>query len=764
MAEKLVGTPVRRREDPRLLAGRSNYTDDLQVEGMAHAAILRSQYGHARIESVDVGEAEALPGVVAVFTGEDVVTDEGPVTIQSPDLIPGSQPTPFPVLATDVVRYVGDAVAVVVAEDRYVAHDALDRIDVDYERLDAVVDPREALADDAPVVHEGAPDNVAYDWPFGDEDALEAAFEEADATASVELRNQRLIGDPMEPRAALAEFEDGTLTLTQTTQSPYMAAGTLAQRLGLDPDDVRVIAPDVGGGFGIKGGQYPDELITSWCSMQLGRPVKWTSTRSEGHATDYQSRDWYLDAEMALSSDGTIRGLRVDCTTTVGAYYAFAPTLAVNFHPLLSGQYAIPEIGGRIVASYTNTTPVAAYRGAGRPEANYLIERLVDAAAREVGVDPAEFRRRNVIPADAFPYETAVGSVYDSGDYETALDVALAEVGYEDLRERQAELREEGRYLGIGIGSFIENTSNQPGMGEAGRVRLNDDGTVTAFLGTHDHGQGHGTTFAQLLADEMGVDYDDVEIEEGDTAAGLPAHAGTFASRSTSLGGAAASEAAADVIEQARERAAEELEVTTSDVEYADGEFHVTGAPDRSVSLQRIARDAAADGVDLEATAEYDPPNFGWSFGTHVAVVEVDPETGEVAFERYVAVDDCGVIVNPMIVDGQIHGGVAQGIGQALLEEVEYDESGTLLTGSLQDYALPKAFDVPEISTHETVTPCPHNPLGVKGTGESGTTAATPTVMNAVVDALQPFGVDDVDMPATPERVWRAIHDADGTA
>ena len=764
MARKLVGTSMRRREDPRLITGDTNYTDDLQLDGMAHMAVLRSQYGHARIESVDTSAAEEVEGVVGVYTGQDIADSDPPVVIQEPELYPGATATPFPVVATDEVRYIGDAVAVVVAEDRYVAHDALDLIDVDYERLEAVVDPREALADDAPVVHEEAPDNVAYQWPLGDEEALEEAFSGGDATASVELRNQRLIGDPMEPRSAVADYDDGQLTVTLSHQAPYMMVGAFAERLGLDPADVRVISPDVGGGFGIKGPQYPDELIASWCSMQLGRPVKWVATRSEGHATDFQSRDWYLDGELALDADGTIRGMRVDCTNTVGAYFAFGPALAGNFQPLLSGQYDMPAIGGQIVVSYTHTTPIGAYRGAGRPEANYLVERLMDAAARELDMDPAEIRRRNMIPPDAFPYETAVDSVYDSGDYENALDYALDEVGYDELRERQAELREEGRYLGIGLSSFIENTANQPGMSEAGKVVLGADGSVTAYLGTHDHGQGHGTTFAQLLSDEMGVDYDDIEIEEGDTAAGLPSHAGTFGSRSLALGGAAVSEAAEDVIEQARDLAASELEVTAEDVEFEEGEFHVRGAPDRSVSLQEIARGAAEDDVELEATAEYDPPNFGWAFGTHVAVVEVDPDSGEVEFERYVAVDDCGTVVNPMIVEGQVHGGVAQGISQALLEGVEYDESGSLLTGSLQDYALPRAFHVPEMETHKTVTPSPHNPLGVKGVGEAGTTGSTPAVMNAIVDALQPFGVEDVDMPATPERVWRAIQDADGSA
>jgi len=730
---------------------------------MAHAAILRSQYGHATIESIDTSAAEDADGVLAVFTSEDIEASDAPGVIQAPPIMPNAVPTPFPVLAKDVVRYTGEAIAVVVAEDRYAANDALDLIDVDYDRREAVVDVREALEDDAPTLHEEAPDNLAFDWPFGDEEALDEAFAEADTTASVELQNQRLIGDPMEPRSVLAEQEDGGLKVTMSTQVPYMEVDHLAGTLGLDEEDVHVVSPSVGGGFGIKGGEYPEEVVVSWCALQLDRPVKWTETRSEGHQADYQSRDWYLDGELALEEDGTISAMRVDCANTVGAYFAFGPTLAGNFQPLLSGQYEIDEIGGRIVGSYTNTTPTASYRGAGRPEVMYLVERLVDAAARELDMDPAEFRRKNLIPPDAFPYESAVGAVYDSGDYEPALDLALEHADYDALRERQAELREEGRYLGIGVSSIIENSANQPGMGELGRVRFGQDGKLTAFLGTHDHGQGHETSFSQILSDELGVDYDDIEIEEGDTQY-LPGGVGTFGSRSMALGGAAMVDAAEQVKEEARKIAADQLEVAAEDLEFEDGEFYVTGAPDRSIKITKVAELAADQEIELDATAEYDPPNFGWPFGTHIAVVEVDPDTGEVDFEQYVAVDDCGTVINPLIVDGQIHGGVAQGIGQALYEGAQYDENGQLLTGSMQDYAVPKSIQIPEMTTDETETPSPHNPLGVKGTGEAGTTAATPAVINAIVDALEPYGVEDVEMPARPENVWRAIREADESA
>jgi len=757
MDQQYVGTPLRRREDGPLLRGESRYTADVDRPGTVHAAILRSQYGHARLTDVDVTAAEAMDGVVGVYTGVDIAASDAPGVIRAPAAAPNGVETDFPVLATDRVRYVGDAVAVAVAEDPYVAHDALDAIDVDYERLDAVVDARAALADDAPAVHDYAPDNVAFDWAFGDEAAVDEAFAESPHTARIELRNQRLIGDPMEPRAVVAEYDGDSLTVTMSTQAPHQSRDHLAERLGLDPDRVRVVSPDVGGGFGIKGGSFPDEIIVGWCAMELGRPVKWVSTRSEAHEADYQSRDWYLDGELAFAEDGEIRGLRLRADHTVGAYYAFAPTLAGNVETLIAGQYEIPAIHGRTVGSFTNTAPIAPYRGAGRPETIYFLERLIDRAAAELGMDPVAFRRRNQIPSDAFPHETAVGVVYDSGDYERALDAALEAVGYDALRERQQRLREEGRYLGIGVSCFVENSASAPGMGETGRVHVADDGTVTAYLGTHDHGQGHGTTFAQLLADELEVPYEDVVIEEGDTA-DLPEGVGTFGSRSAALGGSAAVQAATEVRERARELAADHLEAPPTDLEYEGGAFHVRGAPDRSVHLRELA---SVDEVELAATSYYDPPNYGFSFGTHVAVVEVDPKTGEVDFERYVAVDDCGEIINPLIVEGQIHGGVAQGIGQALYEEAVYDENGQLLTGSLQDYTLPKSHQLPEIETEKTVTPSPHNPLGVKGTGESGTIAATPAVANAVVDALEPFGVDDLKLPITAETVWRAPREAE---
>ncbi len=760
MNERPIGSERPRQEDEALLTGEATYTGDVSPPGTTHAAILRSVHGHARIDGIDTADAEELDGVVAVFTGADLEAFDGPGAVQEPIFAPDGVETDLPALATDQVRWIGEAVAVAVAEDPYTARDALDLIDVDYERLDAVTDAREALDEAAPTIHEHAPDNVAYKWEFGDDEATDEAFEAADHVASVDLVNQRVIGNPLEPRAMVAEYDtvEG-LTATTTTQKPSGTKAFLVEALGLLEDDVRVISPAVGGGFGVKGQNYPEEILVSWCAMELERPVKWQATRSEAHVADYQSRDFSLDGELALDVDGTIRGLRVKAHHTIGAYHVFGPTLAGNVEALISGQYEIPAIHGRTIATFTNTAPVAPYRGAGRPEVIYFVERLMRAAARELDVDPVALRRRNQISPDAFPHETATGSVYDSGNYERAMDLALEHVDYAKLRERQASLRERERYLGIGISCFVENTAYGPGKGEKARVRVDESGGVTATLGTHGHGQGHRTTFSQLLVDELGIDFDDVEIEEGDTD-DLSGGAGTFGSRSAALGGAALRQAAAELRETARRIVADRFEVDVEDVEFADGELWSEGAPERSISLQQVADPAPGEDELLVATATYDPPNFGWTFGTHVAVVEVDPATGEIEFEDYVAVDDCGRQINPMIVRGQVHGGVAQGIGQALHEQAVYDDTGDLVTGSLENYSLPGARDVPEMTTDHTVTPSPHNPLGVKGVGESGTIASPPAVVNAVVDALKPFGVEDVDMPVTSETVLQAIRNS----
>jgi len=763
-----IGASPKRREDPALLTGDTEYVDDRSDAETLHAAVVRNRYGHARIEAIDTADAESQSEVVAVYTAEDVADSRASGRAHVSGDLPEQKSTEFPMLADGKVRYAGEAIAVVLAEDRYAAHTAADAVSVEYDRLDAVTDVEGALADDAPVIHEEYDDNLALDWTF-DEGGVDEAFEDADHTVEMDITNPRVIPNAMEPRGTVAEYDpDGDeLTMWISTQAPHRIRGMIAEMIGVPEERMRVIAPDVGGGFGSKGGApYHEEPLTAWCATQVERPVKWIGTRTESHQTDHHGRAIHARGALALDDDGRIRGLRVEGEVDLGAYLVWAPTPAVNFHHLLSCQYDIPAIGGHVRGAFTNTTPIAPYRGAGRPESVYVTERLLDRAAAELDIDPAKLRRRNLIPSDAFPFETRTGAVYDSGDYEPALEKALDVVDYETWRERQADLREEGRYVGIGLGCFVENTGTAPGMPETGRVELGRSGEVVAYCGTHDHGQGHGTSFSQLLAGELGVNYEDVTLREGDTD-DLPTGTGTFGSRSAAVGGGVLKEAAEAVREKARRLAAHHFEAAPEDVAFEDGEFHVAGAPERSIDIREVAR-LSYEGEDLpeelsgglEAMESYDPENLAYAFGAHVAVVEVDPDSGELEFHDYVAVDDCGVQYNPMIVEGQIHGGIVQGIGQALYEQAVYDDNGTLVSGSLQDYAMPKAMQLPEMDVHETVTPCPHNPTGAKGVGESGTMGAPPAVVNAAVDALSPLGVDNLQMPLTAERLWQA---ADGT-
>ncbi|MFB6299209.1 MAG: xanthine dehydrogenase family protein molybdopterin-binding subunit [Halobacteriales archaeon] len=778
-AAEILGSAIERREDPALITGEAEYTDDIGRPGMQHLAILRSQYGHARIEDIDTTEAEALDGVVAVYTGEDV--DIGlPCGFQ----LEGLNDPEYPVIASDRVRYQGDAVAAVVAENRYTAHEAIDRIDVDYERLETVIDPVEATSEDAPQLHEDVEDNIAFDWDVGNEDETDAAFEEAAEVIELDLENQRLIPNAMEPRAAVAEYvpSDDKLTVHMTSQNPHLHRLLFSLVLGQPEQKIRVRAPEVGGGFGSKIHQYVGDVLTAWCSMQLETPVKWQATRSEAYQTDAHGRAHATSAKLAVDADDNVTGLRVETHANMGGYLStFGPIVpSYLYAPLLSGQYEIPAIHARVIGTFTNTAPTDAYRGAGRPEAAYVIERIIRRAADELGRDPAEFRRQNFIPEDAFPYETPVSTPapYDSGNYEKTLDAALEHIDYNELRERQEELRDEEQYLGIGLSCYIEACGVAPsqwwsewgaGVGhwECGVVRFKRTGTVTVTVGTSGHGQGHKTSFAQIAANKLGVDYDDVEIVEGDTDE-VPEGTGTYGSRSAAVGGAAIVRSTEKVIEKGRKIAAHQLEADEEDIEFEDGEFFVAGAPDRSAEWGDIAGAAyltgdLPDGMEpgLEATSYFDPENYTFPFGTHAAVVEVDPESGEIDLRQYVAVDDCGEQINPKIVEGQIHGGIAQGLGQALYEGAEYDENGNLVTGSMQDYAVPKAEHIPDMETDHTVTASPHNPLGVKGVGEAGTIAAPQAVVNAVCDALEPFGVEDLDMPLTPETVWRATNDAD---
>ena len=780
----VFGAPVLRREDARFLTGRGRYTDDITLPAMTHAAFVRSPHAHARIVSIDTTAAERVPGVRAVFTGAQL-TAGGVNGIPVGWLLPDMKTPAHPPLAVDRVRHVGEALAVVIADDAYVAHDAAELVAVDYEVLPAVADATEAL-EGAPAVHDDAPNNRCFHWAIGDGAATDKAFASAAHVVRQRLVNQRLAAVAVEPRASLASYNAGTdeLTLWVTSQNPHVHRLIMgAFVLGIPEHKLRVIAPDVGGGFGSKIFIYPEECVVAWASKQIGRPVKWTATRSESFLTDAQGRDHVTDVELALDNDGHILGLRAKTVANLGAYLSlFAPCVPTYLYgTLLSGVYKIPAIYAEVDAAFTNTPPVDAYRGAGRPEAAYLIERMVDLAADELGMNPAALRRLNFIPADAFPYQTPVALVYDSGNYAPALELALRKIEYPKLLEEQARARREGRYLGVGISTYIEACSIAPsqvvgslgaqaGLYESASVRVHPTGKVTVFTGSHSHGQGHETTFAQLVSHELGVPMDDVEIVHGDTGT-VQFGMGTYGSRSGALGGTAIHMAIGKIQDKAKKIAAHLLEAAPEDIVAEKGRYHVRGAPDRSKGFAEISLAAYLAHnypkdlePGLEANAFFDPSNFTFPFGAHVAVVEVKRDTGEVKVLKYVAVDDVGNVINPMIVDGMVHGGVAQGVSQALWEEVRFDRSGQPLTTSLMDYAVPRADQLPSFDTARTVTPTPVNPLGVKGAGETGTIASTPAIANAVMDALAPFGVRHIDMPLTPQKLWTAMRQTEARA
>ncbi|MCU4971182.1 xanthine dehydrogenase family protein molybdopterin-binding subunit [Halobacteria archaeon AArc-m2/3/4] len=760
-----------RREDEALLTGRAEYTDDLRDPDAAHLAFVRSEYGHAEIEGIDATAAAELEGVLGVYTWDDVAASESPGVLPSSTGSLDCEVPAHPVLARDRVRYQGQPIAAVVAENRYRARDAVDAVAVDYDPLEAVVDSVEATAEGAPTLFDGAPDNVAATTDQGDREATEDAFDDPENVVDIELENNRLISSALEPRAALAEYDaaEDRFTVTMTSQSPHGHRQKLAHTLGLSERQIRVISPSVGGGFGHKGHHHPGEAMAAWCARDLERPVKWTATRSENYLEGAHGRDHRTTAELAIDDDGAIRGLRVETHANVGGYGLDGGASMPGWYGgLLSSQYRIPAIHCETHAVFTNTAPVHSYRGAGRPEAIYVTERLVDVAARELGIDPVEFRRRNLIEPDQFPYETPVGASYDSGDYERGLEEALELADYDDLRARGRD-RDDGRLRGVGVACYTESTG---GGFESGVVRVHRDGGVTVSAGTHSHGQGHETTYANLVADVLEIPTDDIDVMEGDSDS-IPTGTGTFGSRSTIVGGSAIVESAEAVLAKARRFAADRLEVEPDAVAYGDGEFSVrdgaesgSGSSADTVSFADVAGMAYGWGVPedmdpgLEETTFYEPDGTAYTFGTHVAVVAIDPETGELELERYVAVDDCGERLEPTIVEGQVHGGVAQGIGQAVSERASYDGDGTLLTNSLDSYAVPRASHLPEIETGQTVTPSPRNPLGVKGIGEAGTIAAPPAVVNAVVDALAHLGVRHVDMPLTDEAIWRAIRDS----
>ncbi len=780
MATRLFGSGIRRREDPRLITGSATYTDDLTLPGMVHAAMLRSPHAHATVGTIDISRAQASPGVLAVYTGKD--TSDGLQPMPCAWLVPDAdlKVATYPCIATDTVRYVGDIVAVVVAEDPYQAYDALDLIDVEYTALPAVTNPAEAAGDGAPQVHADVDKNQAFHWAVSGGD-VDAAFKDAEVVVRERIIQQRLIPNAMEPRAALAEYDQasGDLTLWNTTQNPHILRFLNSVVTGVPEDRARIIAPEVGGGFGSKIPAYPGEFITVFCAKQLGRPVKWNETRSENYQATTHGRDHVQEIELAAKKDGTITGLRCTVWAGMGAYLSTAaPGIPTILHGLmLPACYGIPAIKEDVYGVYTNTTPVEAYRGAGRPEATFMVERMVDRLAGEIGMDPADVRKKNLIPAFDDGHDTVTGLTYDSGDYPTALDKLLSHADYARLRAEQATARKSGRYIGLGLSTYVEMCGLGPsqvagaigfqgGLWESAIVRVHPTGKVHVFIGTSPHGQGEETTFAQIVADEIGVGADDVKVIHGDTDT-TPMGWGTYGSRTTAVGGAALAKAARKVRDKAKVIAAHLLEAAVEDMEFADGKYSVKGSPDKAKSLAEVALMAnvawnmpANVEAGLEASTFYDPPNFTFPFGAHLAVVEVDKATGQVDLKRYVAIDDCGPQINPVIVEGQVHGGVVQGIGQALWEQAVYDDSGQLVTGSMLDYALPRAGRLPEIEVLSTVTPSPHHPLGVKGIGEAGTIASTVAVYNAVMDALGPLGVETIDMPFTPERVWRAIQQA----
>jgi aerobic carbon-monoxide dehydrogenase large subunit len=789
--EQMIGKPLKRREDPRLISGAASFLDDIRLPGMTHAAMVRSPHAHARIVSIDTSAATGMPGVLAVFTGEDFMDLNPLPAAWQAGGVKNNAVTPR-VLAVGAVHQVGDPVAVVVAENAYQARDAADAVQVRWDPLPAVVDARKATEPGAPQLHEEAPNNIVLEWSCGKEASeVDAALEQAELTIDGHIVNQRLIPAPIDPRGSIARFDPATgeYTLWATSQAPHVHRLLLAAFvLGVPEQKIRVIAPDVGGGFGSKIFIYYDMALTMALSKKLGgRPVKFYEDRSENFLTTTHGRDHITDFMVGTTRDGKITALKVKTWANLGAYFS---TIAAGipttlYGRMVAGCYKIPNIRVDVIATYTNTAMVDAYRGAGRPEAAFLIERVCDLVAYETGLDPAEIRRRNFIQPEDFPYDTGIGMLpYDSGNYEMALDRALESVGYSDLRTEQQGRRERGdrKLLGIGLSTYVEVCGVAPskwiglpgegwgaGLWESANVKVHLTGKVVVTTGSLPHGQGHETSFAQVVADQLGIPYEDVEIEHSDTL-GTPFGFGSYGSRSLSVGGTAIYRSVEKVIEKAKKLGAHMLEAAEEDVVFENGKVYVKGAPDSAKTIQDIAL-AAHVGYDLpegmepflDETTYYDPPNCTFPFGTHICVVEVDGDTGEVTPIRYLAVDDVGNVVNPLIVDGQLHGGIAQGLAQALYEGAHYNNDGQLVTGTMSDYAIPRAHHVPTYELDRTVTPSPVNPLGVKGAGEAGTIASTPAVVNAVVDALSHLGVRHIDMPVTPEKVWRILDTASHT-
>ena len=782
----LIGKSVKRVEDNRFLKGEGKYTDDFNMQHQTFAVYVRSPHAHANLVSVDISAAKAMDGVITVFTGKDI-KDAGivgsicgwQVDFKNGDTMkePG-----HPILAFDKVRHVGDAVALVIAEDLGTAVDAASAVEVNYEVLDAIVDPKAAVLDGAPQVHDDVPNNTIFDWELGNKEETDAAFENAHHITELSYHNQKIVPNAIEPRAALAHFDsnDDKYTLYTTSQNPHLARLIIAAFvLSIPEHKLRVIAPDVGGGFGSKIFTYNDECGVLWASKQIGRPVKWTADRTEAFLTDCHGRDHVTDAKLALDAEGNITGLRTKTYASLGAYLSnFSTCIPTWLHgTLMQGLYTTPAVHVDVTGVVTNTVPVDAVRGAGRPEASFCVERLVETAAREIGMDPAEFRLKNFIPpfdgVEQEGYQTQVALQYDSGNYEGALKKVLKNANYEKLKEERAAARSDGKLMGIGFSTYVEACGIAPsavvgslgarvGLYDAASIRVHPTGKVTIFVGAHSHGQGHETTFAQIVADSFGIGMDDVDVLHGDTEK-VPFGMGTYGSRSLAVCGSAIMKSVDKVKEKGARIAAHKLECNPEDLEFANGSWNVKGT-DKSVGFGDVALTAYVphdypenEEPGLDFASFYDPTNFVYPFGAHICVVEIDKDTGEVKIVRYIAVDDAGNIINPMIVEGQVHGGIAHGIGQALYEGALYDDSGQLLNASMLDYCIPRADNMPFFETDHTITPCPHNPLGVKGVGEAGTIASTPAVVNAVIDALSDYGVKDLQMPLTPQRVWAAM-------
>jgi aerobic carbon-monoxide dehydrogenase large subunit len=778
-----VGRSLRRKEDPRLIQGQASYVDDINLTGQLWAAWVRSPEAHAKIVSIDTSAAKARDGVVAVYTNEDLDMEAGLPMAWVPPGVEVNTPDHW-VLAKGEVKHVGDPVALVIGHDRYAVVDAAEDVLVDYDPLPVVTDPEAALEDGSPLVHEQFGTNRVHHWMLGGGGDVEQALADSEVVVERRVVNHRVAGAPIEPRAVLADYKAGALTLHSSTQVPNFVRLFLSLLLGISEERVRVIAPEVGGGFGSKLQVYGEEIALAWASRKLERPVKWVETRSENMMASHHGRDQIARIRMGATRDGRITAIHADILADFGAYLMLLTGVIPSLGAfVMGGTYDIPVVQTDITGVFTNKTPTDAIRGAGRPEATQMIEVAIEQLAHELGMDVLELRRRNFIAPDTFPHTTAIGMTYDSGNYEGALAKLLEHIDPDAVRREAEGLRERGVYRGIGFSTYTEicglapsratgpqGVGLQTGLWESALVRVHVTGAVTVYTGTSPHGQGHETGFAQIAADRLGVDPAQVEVIHGDTGTG-PQGLGTYGSRTLAVGGEAVAKATVKIADKARAIVAHQLEAAPEDIEVREGRFSVKGSPDRGMTLAEVAGAAyipdnlpEAMEPGLEETTFYDPENFVFPFGAHACVVDVDAETGKVDVVRYVAVDDCGRAVNPMLIDGQIHGGVVHAIGQALFERVHYDEDGQLVTGTFVDYALPSAADVPSFETDRTETPSPVNSLGAKGVGEAGTIAATPAVTNAVIDALRPLGVTYLNMPLSPMRVWQEIDAAQTTA